>query len=122
MFTRNIREVFLVLGGGVPFVQKLYVNPAAAAAAAAAWHNHHRDGALANCARYGMLLPGARRRYAMTKLPFTPFLGPVLMPLTTVLGQPLLFDPLATTAGVAQAVQEALTKMMLAGSVRGAGG
>ena len=46
MFTRNVREVFLVLGGSLPFVQKLY---------------------------------------KLTRLPFTPFIGPLPVPLTSII-------------------------------------
>ena len=48
LFTRNIREVFLVLGGANRLVQRLY---------------------------------------KLTRLPFTPFVGPLPQPLTTVVGE-----------------------------------
>ena len=53
MATRNVRELFLVLGGDWPVIQRLY-----------SW----------------------------TKLPFTPFIGPWLLPLTTLVGEPLPAD------------------------------
>ena len=54
MFTRGIREVFLVLGGSLPIVQRLY---------------------------------------RLTKLPFTPFVGPLPQALTSFVGEALTPRP-----------------------------
>lgn len=77
MFTRNIREVFLVLGGGTGLVQRLY---------------------------------------EMTKLPFTFFIGPFFLPLTSMLGKPIPFDPKRTIDSLASSSLEALQSLMQAAS------
>ena len=73
MFTRNIREVFLVIGGGVPFIKWLY---------------------------------------RVTKLPFTPFLGPFLLPLTSYVGEALRYSADASKETVARAAKNALQGLM----------
>ena len=73
MFTRNVREVFLVLGGSLPLVQKLY---------------------------------------KLTRLPFTPFLGPMPMPLTSVLGAPIPHVEGRGAAEVAQLVRDRLQALI----------
>ena len=73
MFTKNVREVFLVLGGSLPIVKQLYK-----------W----------------------------TRLPFTPFIGPLPVPLTSVLGEPLAHVSGRSTEEVARLVREALGRMM----------
>ena len=73
MFTRNVREVFLVLGGSLPLVQKLY---------------------------------------RLTRLPFTPFIGPLPVPLTSVLGEPLPHVDGMTAADIAKRVREALQALI----------
>jgi 1-acyl-sn-glycerol-3-phosphate acyltransferase len=75
MFTRNIRECFLVLGGENKLVQRLY---------------------------------------SLTKLPFTPFFGPLPVPLTTVLGAPLAHQDGATTEAVARRAVDALIDLIRA--------
>ena len=42
-----------------------------------------------------------QKLYKWTKLPFTPFVGPVLLPLTTILGKPMPHVPGATTEEIA---------------------
>lgn len=74
MATRNVRELFLVLGGDWPLVQRLY---------------------------------------QMTKLPFTPFVGPLLLPLTTLLGEPLPHDPCASSEELAERVRGAMRALLL---------
>ena len=83
MFTSGIREVFLVLGGSLKVVQKLY---------------------------------------KLTRLPFTPFIGPLPQALTSIVGAPIL--PRTSGAGVggdpaaeqlAQQVMEALSRLMRRG-------
>ena len=73
MFTRNVREVFLVLGGSLPLVQKLY---------------------------------------RLTRLPFTPFIGPLPVPLTSVLGEPLQHVDGTAAADIAKRVREALQALI----------
>lgn len=73
MFTRNIRELFLVVGGSSRLVQRLY---------------------------------------KLTRLPFTPFIGPMLLPLTTVLGQPLPHVPGMSTSMAAKQAMEALQDLI----------
>lgn len=73
MFTRNVRELFLVLGGNSRLVQRLY---------------------------------------RLTRLPFTPFVGPMLLPLTTVLGKPLPHVPDMDNATAARRAMEALQSLM----------
>jgi 1-acyl-sn-glycerol-3-phosphate acyltransferase len=73
MCTRNVRELFLVLGGSLPFVLKLY---------------------------------------KLTKLPFTPFIGPLLVPLTTLVGPPLEHDPNRTPAQVISLAKAALEALL----------
>ena len=73
MATRNIRELFLVLGGDTFLVRKLY---------------------------------------ELTKFPFTPFLGPLPVPLTTVLGAPLPFDSSKSVTRVASDAQEAMRALI----------
>lgn len=80
MCTRNVRELFLVLGGNLPLVLKLY---------------------------------------RLTRLPFTPFFGPLLVPLTTLLGAPIEHDPQSSPAQVislAKRAMEALLQRATAGS------
>ena len=77
LFTRNIREVFLVLGGSLPIVQKLY---------------------------------------RLTKLPFTPFLGPLPQPLTSIIGQVLPHNPALGYKEVASSARESLEALMRAHS------
>ena len=74
MFTRNVRELFLVLGGNSDLVKRLY---------------------------------------SLTRLPFTPFVGPMLLPLTTVLGPPLPHEPGASVSAAAERAAEALQALML---------
>ena len=74
MFTRNIRECFLVLGGNWPLVQRLY---------------------------------------KATKLPFTPFVGPLPIPLTTVLGTPIPHVAGAPIESIARQAVYALQMLML---------
>lgn len=73
MCTRNVRELFLVLGGSLPLVLKLY---------------------------------------RLTKLPFTPFIGPLLVPLTTLVGAPLAHDPDRTPAQVTSLAKRALEALL----------
>ena len=73
MFTRNVREVFLVLGGSLPIVQKLY---------------------------------------KLTRLPFTPFVGPLPMPLTSVLGAPIPHEEGIEPSVLAGRVHDALQRLM----------
>ena len=76
IFTRGIREVFLVLGGSLPLVQKLY---------------------------------------RLTRLPFTPFIGPLPQALTTIVGAPLEPSPSGADAKqLAAQAMEALTALMRA--------
>ncbi len=75
LFTRHIREVFLVLGGSFKFVQALY-------------------------------------KY--TRLPFTPFLGPIPVPLTTEAGAPVMHNSQRTPADTADVVRGALAALMRA--------
>lgn len=74
MFTRNVRELFLVLGGDSNFVKRLY---------------------------------------SLTRLPFTPFVGPMLLPLTTVLGPSLPHEPSTSISAAAERATEALQRLML---------
>ena len=74
MFTRNVRELFLVLGGNSDLVKWLY---------------------------------------SLTRLPFTPFIGPMLLPLTSVLGPPLPHEPSASISAAAERATEALQALML---------
>ena len=75
MFTRNVRELFLVLGGGSALVKRLY---------------------------------------RLTRLPFTPFIGPMLLPLTTVLGPMLLpHEPSTSASATAERATDALQALML---------
>ena len=55
-----------------------------------------------------------QRLYAATKLPFTPFIGPVLLPLTSFVGDVLPFDAALSTQAVAVRAQEALGALMRA--------
>lgn len=73
LFTRNIRELFLVMGSTNPIVTALY---------------------------------------KLTKFPFTPFLGPVPLPLTSVLGEPLPFDKSKSAARVASDTEEAMRTLI----------
>jgi hypothetical protein len=73
MCTRNVRELFLVLGGSLPLVLKLY---------------------------------------RLTKLPFTPFVGPLLVPLTTLVGPPLAHDPDLTPAQATSMAKRALEALL----------
>jgi 1-acyl-sn-glycerol-3-phosphate acyltransferase len=74
IFTRRIREVFLVLGGSLPLVQWLY---------------------------------------KLTRLPFTPFIGPLPQALTTIVGQPLAPGPCGGDAKqLAAKAVDALTALM----------
>lgn len=73
LFTRNVREVFLVLGGSLPLVQKLY---------------------------------------KLTRLPFTPFIGPLPVPLTSVVGEPIAPADGVDAAEMAQRVRDALQRLM----------
>ena len=73
LFTQNMREVFLVLGGSIPLVQRLY---------------------------------------RLTKLPFTPFFGPIPVPLTTVAGAPIAHDERRSAADTAEVVRLALAALM----------
>lgn len=80
MCTRNVRELFLVLGGNHPLILKLY---------------------------------------KLTKLPFTPFLGPLLVPLTTLLGEPLPYDskrPVVEVISMAKHAMETLLQRATAAS------
>ena len=74
MFTRNVREVFLVLGGSLPLIQRLYKH---------------------------------------TRLPFTPFVGPLPMPLTSVLGAPIPHVDGRAASEVAHLVRESLQSLMV---------
>ena len=74
MFTRNVRELFLVLGGNSDLVKRLY---------------------------------------SLTRLPFTPFVGPMLLPLTSVLGPALPHEPGASISAAAGRATEALQALML---------
>ena len=74
MFTRNIREVFLVLGGDNAIVKWLYNK---------------------------------------TKLPFTFFLGPFLLPLTSLFGSKIgPFDASTSIARISKASQDSLQLLM----------
>ena len=74
MFTQNIREVFLVLGGENKFIQWLYDK---------------------------------------TKLPFTFFVGPFLLPLTTMFGAPIgPFGKNVSSETISKASQAALQLLM----------
>lgn len=52
--------------------------------------------------------------YKYTKLPFTPFLGPLPVPLTTVVGSPVAYDSRRTPADTADVVRQALAALMRA--------
>ena len=73
LFTRGIREVFLVVGGSSALAQSLY------------------------------------RRF---RLPFTPFIGPVPQPLTSVAGAPITPNPTLSAAQLADIVRGALESLM----------
>ena len=73
LFTRNIRELFLVMGSNTPLIAALY---------------------------------------KLTKFPFTPFIGPVPLPLTTVLGTSPPFDVTKTATQVASDAQAAMRRLI----------
>lgn len=73
MFSRNIRDLFLVFGGDNAFVARLY---------------------------------------RLTKLPFTPFIGPVLLPITSFVGKALPYDAAATTKEVVSRAHTALQSLI----------
>ena len=73
LFTRNIREVFLVLGGSLGVVQRLY-----------RW----------------------------TRLPFTPFVGPLPQPLTSIVGEAVEADPSVSAQELAARVKMGLELLM----------
>ena len=74
VFTKRMRDVFLVLGGGLSIVQKLY---------------------------------------EMTKLPFTPFIGPFIVKLTTLIGEPVVVDSASSRKEIAERARDALQQLML---------
>lgn len=73
VFTRNIRETFVVMGGESSIVQYLY---------------------------------------KLTKLPSTPFFGPIPQKLTSVIGAPLPHVPGMSASDTAQRARRALTALM----------